>query len=252
MPSPAAALTRLASRLQHHGALSSDERELILSLPFRAKTLPANTRLFREDEPVDECSVLLDGFACRYKLMPNGARQILNILVPGEVIGLEPMLLGRADHAVDVLDRAEIALLRTSSLDELLAAHPRIARAFWLMTIRETAIQREWTANIGRRDARSRLAHLLCELAVRLEEAGLGRRGRFDLPLTQTQLADCTGLTPVHINRTLQLLRAEGLIRTDARIVDVPDWERLREAADFEPAYLRAGAAPKAGPAVVA
>jgi len=125
-----------------------------------------------------------------------------------------------------------------SALMELADKRPALRMAMWIDTLIDSSIFREWVVNVGRRDSRARIAHLLCELALRLERTGAGRDGTFDFPLTQEQLADATGLTAVHTNRTLQSLRRDNLIQLSNGILRVLDWEKLREVGDFDELYL--------------
>jgi CRP-like cAMP-binding protein len=133
----------------------------------------------------------------------------------------------------------------------LIDQHPRIGRALWIDTLIDGSIFREWIMNVGRRDARRRIAHLLCEFARRLEVAELGSTEGYQLPMTQEQLADATGLTPVHVNRSLKALEAEGLIVREKRHIKIPDWGRLRDISGFNELYLHLDAAAWQGPAVV-
>jgi len=181
---------------------------------------------------------VLSGFAYRQKLVSDGARQIISIHIPGEFVDLQNCMLGTADHNVQSLNRSEVALVPASALRELSAAYPGVARAIWMDTLIDSSIFREWVVNVGRRDARTRIAHLLCELALRLKASGAGEEDTYQFPLTQDQLADATGLTPVHTNRTLQSLRKDGLISLSSGSLKVLDWERLRDVGDFSERYL--------------
>jgi CRP-like cAMP-binding protein len=150
------------------------------------------------------------------------------------------MLLGVADHSIQMLTASDVAYVAAGAVQELAFAFPAIGRAMWLETLIEGSIFREWIANVGRRDARTRVAHLLCEIAVRLQSAGLMTTNRFELPMTQEQIGDATGLTSVHVNRTLQALRAEGVITKDKQAIQIEDWKTLSAVGDFETAHLHA------------
>lgn len=158
--------------------------------------------------------------------------------ITGDFVDLEGALLETSDHNVQTLTRCEIAHIPVSAIIRLMDEHPRLARAMWIDTLIDGSIFREWVVNVGRRDARARVCHLFCEFARRLEVAGLGSTTGYEFPMTQEQLADATGLTPVHINRTLKRLDADGLIKRDKRRVLIPDWEGLRDAAGFNELYL--------------
>lgn len=194
--------------------------------------------MVREGERTVECSLLLRGFAFRQKLLRNGSRQIISIHIPTEFVDLQNGLLGTADHNVQSLDGSEAAIIPRSALLDVADKRPSIRLAMWIDTLLDASIFREWVVNVGRRDSRARIAHLLCELVVRLKKIGEGQQGIFDFPLTQEQIADATGLTAVHTNRTLQSLRKDGLIQLTARSLTVLDWERLSEVADFDELYL--------------
>ena len=194
--------------------------------------------MVREGERTAECSLLLRGFAFRQKLLRNGSRQIISIHIPTEFVDLQNGLLGTADHNVQSLDASEAAIIPRAALVELADNSPSIRLAMWIDTLLDASIFREWVVNVGRRDSRTRIAHLLCELVFRLKKIGAGNGGVYDFPLTQEPLADATGLTAVHTNRTLQSLRKEGLIQLTARSLTVLDWDRLSEVADFDELYL--------------
>jgi CRP-like cAMP-binding protein len=151
---------------------------------------------------------------------------------------MQNSLLRTADHNVQALTDAEVVLISGQAIVALATARPNVAIAMWLDTLIDGSIFREWIANVGRRDARSKTAHILCEFALRQERAGLAPRSQYDLPMTQEQLGDALGLTPVHVNRTLRSLEQAGLISRKRRTVTVSDWDGLRAAGDFDPAYL--------------
>jgi CRP-like cAMP-binding protein len=194
--------------------------------------------MVREGEKVDQCIVLLSGFAYRHKITGDGQRQIIAIHMPGEFLDLQNSLLGVADHNVQALTRCEVAVVPVAALRKLYEERPRVGQAMWIDTLVDAAIFREWIVNVGRRDSISRLSHLLCEIALRLEEAGLAVDHRYELPMTQEQLADCTGLTPVHVNRVLKELGRLGLINRDKRSVEIVEWDRLQQIGDFNTRYL--------------
>ncbi|HLL30023.1 MAG TPA: Crp/Fnr family transcriptional regulator [Allosphingosinicella sp.] len=212
------------------------------------RTLEPSTYLIREGEPPEYCSILLSGFAFRHKVTGAGERQILSVHVPGEFLDLQNALLGTADHHVQALTRCEVALVGVPALEALTAAHPILARAMWIDTLIDAAIFREWIVNIGRRDSISRIAHLLCEFALRLRAAGLAEEQRYELPMTQEQLADAVGLTPVHVNRVLKQLGRMKLIERDKRAINIADWKGLREVGDFNSRYLHFEAGAAAAP----
>lgn len=207
-------------------------------MPCTVRTFGRDAYLVREGQQATECALLLRGLAFRQKLVRDGSRQIISFHVPTEFVDLQNALLGTADHNVQSVNRTEAAMIPRSAILDLAMARPAIRIAIWTDTLIDSSIFREWVVNVGRRDSRARIAHLLCELAIRLERTGTGGDGTFDFPVTQEQLADATGLTPVHTNRTLQRLRKDGLIQLNARSLTVLDWDRLKEAGDFDELYL--------------
>jgi CRP-like cAMP-binding protein len=234
------ALHLLARKLNLHHRLSDLDQQAILSLPYKVRRLEAQSYILREGDRPDRCGVLLQGYAFRHKLTGEGSRQILAINIPGEALDFQNMFLEEADHNVQMLSRGVIAEISREAIEELILSHSEIGRAILITTLVEASIFREWVVNIGQRDARSRIAHLLCEFAYRLNAQDVATHGVYELPITQEQLADATGLTPVHVNRVLQGLQREGLIERDRRMVRFPSWERLRDVADFNPRYLHA------------
>jgi CRP-like cAMP-binding protein len=228
----------LIRRIAAHRALSSDDQAAILDLPYKLRKLEAQSYTMREGDRPDRCAVLLSGFAFRHKLTGEGARQILSIHIPGEALDFQNMFLEESDHNVQMLTRGTVAEIPRAPLQELVLSNENVGRAVQVFSLVEASIFREWTLNIGRRDARSRIAHLLCEFAYRLTARGLSTQGVYELPMTQEQLADATGLTSVHVNRVLQALQREGLIQRDRRMVQFVSWERMQDVADFNPRYL--------------
>ena len=196
----------------------------MLSLPYTRKRFGKDAYLVREGQRATDCSLILRGFAFRQKLLRNGGRQIISIHIPTEFVDLQNGLLATADHNVQAIDGCEAAVIPRDALMALAADRSAIRKVMWVETLLDASIFREWVVNVGRRDSRTRVAHLLCEMFLRLKNIGAEHRGMLDFPLTQEQLADATGLTPVHTNRTLQLLRKDGLIRLSGRSLTVLDW----------------------------
>jgi len=218
--------------------LNDAERAAVLALPHTPQRVRSGTMIVREgDRPQHSC-VLISGFAFRQKTTGDGMRSISAIHFAGDIVDLQNSLLGLADHSVQTMTEATIALIPRENIIQLTFAHPKVGLAMWHDTLVDGSIFREWIANVGRRSARTGLAHVLCEVGTRLEALNLGRREEFELPMTQEQLADVLGLTPVHVNRTLKELEAEGLFIREQRRVRVPDWARLEKVGDFNDAYL--------------
>lgn len=231
-------LRPMIERLRLRADLSLADADAVLALPHRRTFLDHGTYIVREGDHVDRCCVMLAGFVYRHKVVGSGARQILSVHLRGDIIGLQSSLLEQADHNVQALTRIEVAFIPRQAILDLCGRYPMVARAIWADTLVDASLFREWIANVGRRTARQRIAHLFCELALRQEAAGLCEGPDYSWPMTQEQIGDATGLTSVHVNRVLQGLRAEGLIRTAKQRVTILDWDNLQEAADFNCAYL--------------
>lgn len=232
-------LTPLSDKLSFRATLEADDRAALLALPFTERAMERGQFIVREREQATHSCVMLSGFAVRNKLVATGDRQIVSIHMRGEFVDLQNSLLQIADHSVQMLTPGVVAMVPREAVVRLAEQRPRVALALWIDTLVDGAIFREWLANIGRRDARTRVAHLLCEFFVRLRLAGLGEETHYELPMTQEQLADATGLTSVHINRTLRTLETEGLIeRPNPRAIRIGDWEKLAAAGDFDATYL--------------
>lgn len=228
----------MVRRLERRTPITQGDREALLALPHTVRKLAAGGHVIRDGDPADHCSLLLSGFAYRYKVTGEGGRQILSFHVAAEFLDLQNSFLGIADHSVQMLTDAEIALIPAASLQDLALNRPTLGRALWIDTLIDASIFREWVVNVGRRDSRARVAHLLCEFSLRLEAAGLARNHHYELPMTQEQLADAVGLTSVHVNRVLKQLGDEGLIRRDRRSIVIADWERMSAVGDFNARYL--------------
>jgi CRP-like cAMP-binding protein len=231
-------LRLLLERWRSLADFSAPDVEAVLSLPYTQRSFPKEAYIVREGQAMSDCCLLLRGFAYRHKLVRDGCRQIISFHIPGEFVDLQNAILPVADHNVQSLDRTEAALIPHDALLAAAEVSEAVRKAMWIETLLDASIFREWVVNVGRRDSRSRIAHLLCELAFRLEKAGPVRESRYDFPMTQEQLADATGLTPVHTNRTLQSLRRDGLIDLSGRSLTVLDWDKLREVGDFDELYL--------------
>jgi CRP-like cAMP-binding protein len=233
-------LSFLAARMSERASLSDDDRSAIAGLPHARRHINANAYILREGEPPrPTCSLLISGMAFRHKLTVEGARQIVSIHLPGELLDLQHLFLKVADHSVQALTETETAEIDRAALQYLFLERPSVARALWVDGLIEASVFREWVLNVGRRDAKARIAHILCELAVRMRGAGLiAESENFVLPMTQEQLGDATGLTSVHVNRTIKALSAEGLINHGGRSISIANWKSLREVGDFNPLYL--------------
>lgn len=231
-------LQLLLDVLELRSTLSGDDRQAVLALPHSMKSLAPGTYVVREGEPPTGCGVLVAGFAYRQKLTGDGGRQILSIHIPGDALDFQNIFLNTADHSVQMLTGGHVALIPRADIQKIARSSASIGHAILLNILVDASIFREWILNVGRRDAKSRLAHVLCELAVRLDAHGLADDMGYHLPMTQAELADALGLTPVHLNRVIRGLEADGLIVRSKRDVTFPDWERMRDLADFNDRYL--------------
>ena len=231
-------LALMVRKLSLWQPLDDQDCQAILGLPHVIRHLDAGQYIIWDgDKPQNTC-LLIDGLAYRHKLAGNGGRQIMSIMMKGDLVDLQNSLLGIADHNVQMLSAGTVALIPVEALRSVAFAHPQVGMAMWYETLVEGSIFREWILNVGRRDARTRIAHLLCEFAIRLEVANLGKQFSYELPITQEQLGDTTALTPVHVNRTLKKLQDDGLIERTKRVITICDWTELAKTADFQPRYL--------------
>jgi CRP-like cAMP-binding protein len=235
LPSPMGVIAR---RLDTRMPLGENATQAILELPHSVRRLRPHDYFVREGQRPHTSTVVIDGYVYRHKFVQDGGRQIVAIHLPGDFIDLQNILLDKSDHNVQALTTAAVAEFEHEALLDLAFRHPPIGKALWRESLIEASLFREWIANIGRRDARARVAHLLCELAVRCEAANMGARDRFVLPMSQEQLGDALALTAVHVNRTLRLLENDGLIARTRRAISISDWPRLRAIADFDETYL--------------
>jgi CRP-like cAMP-binding protein len=232
-------LEPLVEKLAYRRELNAGDRDAILALPFTVRKLDRSQLIVREREMASHSCVMLSGYSIRTKVVASGDRQILAIHMKGEVVDLQNALLEVADHSVQMLTPGQVAMIPRGEILRLTHERPNIAFAMWIDTLVDASIFREWIANVGRRDARTRVAHILCEFSIRLRLAGLGKESHYELPMTQEQLADATGLTPIHVNRTLRTLEKEGLIsRPNPRAICIADWNKMADAGDFDTNYL--------------
>jgi len=234
-----AANTSLAgTRLGASPYLSSEERHALEGAALAIRSIAAGTDLMREGERIDLFYIVIEGWACRFKTTRDGSRQIVALLMPGDVANLDSFAFGRLDYGVRSLTAIKVATIARDRLSALSDQHAAIAKTLAWLAMVENATLGQWALCLGRQSARQRLAHLLCEISVRLSEDDAG--GSFELPLTQEQVADTLGLTSVHVNRTIQQLRAEGLIEARGRTMSIVDFEALCRIGEFDPAYLHA------------
>ena len=218
--------------------LSENERQALQNMPMRVMNLKADQDIVRQGDRPSRCALLLSGFSCTYKVTRQGKRQIVAFNIPGDLADLQSLHLTVLDTSISTLTPCQVGFITHDDLRDLCASHLRIAAALWRGTLIDASIFREWMMNVGQREGPSRMAHVICELLVRLRAVGLVEDHACDLPITQTEFADALGFTTVHVNRVLQQLRTDGLIELKGERLFVPDWKRLKEAGEFDPAYL--------------
>lgn len=236
-PQRSTQVTLLGTRLAASPFLSSEERHALEDVALPPRSIAAGKDLSRQGELAGHIEILIEGWACRYKTTRDGHCQIVALLIPGDVANLDSFLFTRPDYAVRTLTAAKTISVPRDRVSTLAEQHSGIARTLAWLAMRENAILSQWALCLGRLSARQRLAHLLCEVSARLGHADEAE-SCFELPLTQEQIADVLGLTAVHVNRTIQQLRAEGLIKTRVRTMTIADMAALRHAAEFDAGYL--------------
>ncbi|WP_075292824.1 Crp/Fnr family transcriptional regulator [Pararhizobium arenae] len=238
-------IDRLILTLSTRDALTTDEIATLESVVKRDRVVPSGEDIVIEGSRPTESTLLLDGVAARYRVLEDGKRQITALHVPGDFVDLHAFLLKTMDHSVVALSPCRIASAAHRDLCEISATNPHLTRMLWLSTVIDGAIHREWIVAIGRRSKKSHLAHLICELYVRLTVVGMVSEMSFHLPMSQAEVADALGVSLVHLNKTLQILRLDGVVRWVDRIVTILNWERLAEIAEFDGRYLNLSHEPR-------
>lgn len=230
------ALDWFVDRLSRHSPLADPDIRAISELKFTVQRTRANQDIVGPTAKSDHASLVLQGWVAKFRELRNGKRQIVGFSIPGDICNLH-WCMHRTLGSLSALSEGLVLNIACDDLRRLADAHPLIKDAFWRDCILDAALSVEWVTNIGRRDAAARLAYLLCETGVRLEQRGLATRSRFVLDASQMQLADALSLTAVHVNRTFQALRGAGLITPTGlrREIRVDDWDRLADFADFDP-----------------
>jgi CRP-like cAMP-binding protein len=239
MADPPEVITALyLGKLERRAPLSVAGREAILALPARRKAYSTYQDIVSEGSRPTRCCLVESGLVSRYKTLRNGSRQILSFHIPGDMIDLSAALVVVADHGIRTHSPTIIITVDQRDVLQVAADFPEVGRAFWFDTLVDAAIFREWTVNVGRRNARERTAHLLLEFAYRFKAANMTSGDSFELPVSQADLADALGITSVHLNRTLQWLRRERYIRTHSKTISIENWEEMVQLAGFTSAYL--------------
>lgn len=230
-------LRKLMTADQRRDGLADDDRALLINICSDVRSIRARRDIIREGDKPNHVLLMVEGWACRYKVLPDGSRQIVAFLIPGDFCDSNITLFGHMDHNIGAVRNSEVAFIRADKMMELID-RPRIARAFLWATLVDEAILRSWIVNLGRRDAFQRVGHLICELHARLRNVAMATDSEFDMPITQEDLADALGLTPIHVNRTLKRLRDDGLVTFRKAHIVIHDIARLQKSVGFDPNYL--------------
>jgi CRP-like cAMP-binding protein len=226
-------------KMEQYTRFSKEERETLDRLVSeRPMQHAAGDDIIREGDHSPDCHVVLSGLVCRYKILPNGERQIMAFLVPGDLCDAEIFILKEMDHSIGALTPSTTALISSDIMKGMLRKEGGLGEALWWGTLTDLGVLRERIVDHGRRDAHERIAHLICEMLVRYRIIGLTKDDSFDFPITQVELADASGLTPMHVNRVLKRLREEQLVHFHGKVITVLDAERLKEVAGFNANYL--------------
>ena len=228
----------LIRKLESISPLSDGEKQCLFNLPLSIEQVGPDQDIVREGDHPTHCCLVIEGFTCRYKFTEEGKRQIFSFHTPGDIPDLQSLHLKVMDHSLKTLTPCKVAFIAHDSITDLNRRCPRVADVLWRDTLIDAAIFREWLLGVGRRSAYTRIAHLLCEVFMRLAAVGLTNGSECDFPITQTEIADALGLSTVHVNRSIQELRAAGLIDLRRSALTILDWDGLTRAGEFDPAYL--------------
>ena len=233
------AVMAFVERLQRRSTLSDEESDALLTLRGRTTIARANVDIVPPDQHANHVTLIIEGLVGRFGQVVDGQRQITALHIAGDMCDLHSLVTPATRWPLQALTPTAIMQVSHAQFLAVARAYPNIAEAFWRDCSVDAAILSQWVVNVGRRDARSRMAHLFCEMAVRFEDAGDGCRTHFTLPMSQNQLADALGMTSVHVNRTLKTLREAGLVMMSRHEVRVPCWAGLAGIADFDEDYLQ-------------
>ncbi|MDF7773642.1 Crp/Fnr family transcriptional regulator [Sphingomonas sp. AOB5] len=225
-------------KLRARDTVSADEERVVRGLISETRVVPAKTTIIRAEQRLATSTMLLDGWMCRYKDLSNGQRQITALHIPGDFVDLHSFTLKQLDHNIMALTRCRIGVVPHDRLLAMCESHTHLTRLYWFATNMDAAIHREWELCLGRRTAIGRIAHILCEMHARLKLIGMTHGNWFAFPLTQLELSEATGLTPVHVNRMLKELRERGIAEVRGGEAVLHDAAALEALADFNPTYL--------------
>lgn len=231
--------------LQTYDVLTVDEVAVLNALPTRERRFQRNDEIVRERDRPDQSCLVVEGFAVRAQFSENGVRQITALHIAGDFVDLHSLLLKRMDHSVTAFGPCRVVFIPHAALRSIIDEHRHLSRLFWLSTLVDAAIQRAWIAAMGAGTAPRRFAHLICEIFERLRARGLITGNSFVFPASQTEMGDILGLSTVHVNRTLQDLRAQGMVTWTGDKVTIEAYQRLTEYAGFDPSYLNLWSEPR-------
>lgn len=229
---------RFVEKLQCYAQLSSEDIALAERITANARKVAARQDLIREGDRPGPVFVMLEGWACRYKILPEGGRQIVAFLMPGDTCDMHVAVLAQMDHSIQTLSTSRVAMISRAEMHELVTTRAKIAHALWSTQLVDESTMRAWIVSMGRRDSEARVAHLMCELYLRARNIGLIHGNTLEMPLSQVVLADALGMTPVHINRILRRLRLAKLMEFSRGKLTILDPQGLVKAAGFDETYL--------------
>lgn len=229
---------RFIDKLRGYGRLTDDEVGALERVTSRPQTYQARKDLIREGDQPGSVFVMLEGWAFRYKVLPNGTRQIMAFLMPGDACDLNIGMLAEMDHSIQTQTKAQVVKIERDTMDALMGEHPGIARAMYIVQLIDEGTLRAWIISLGRRSSPERVAHLLLELYVRGVRSGIAGDDEIELPLSQVVLADALGMTPVHINRVLQDLRRSGAVELRRGVLRIHNPAALTRISGFDDSYL--------------
>lgn len=225
-------------KLKRRSELSSEEERAVGEAIAEVRAVPADQLVVRAGQELNSSTVLLDGWMATSKDLAGGERQVTELHIAGDFADLHGFTLKRLDHDVVTLSSCIVGIVPHERLQRISEKFPRLARIYWFSTNIDAAITRELALSLGQRSAMSRMAHLFCELYVRLDAVDRARSDGYEFPLTQRELAECLGLTVVHANRTIQELRRRGLVELENRQLTILNRAGLEGLAEFDPSYL--------------
>lgn len=237
----ASVMGMLQAKLERTSSLDEEDRAAIRELPYTIRRFGAREDIFRSGEKPTYCCLVLDGWVHRYGTLGDGARQILLLYIPGDLPDLQHLFLPQLDHTLASITASTLAFVPHTALFGLIGRRPRVMAALWRDTLIDTSMYRERVMCLGRRSAIGRTAHFACEMYLRQEVAGLADDLRCTIPITQGQIADFLGITPVHFNRSLAVLRSRGLIELNGRTLSILEPRRLMDVAEFDATFLHLG-----------